>query len=274
MSYANFKSIVWSKHIQGELPKHTIFEPECDYAFKGEVGRGKTVKILGVARPTLGDYTGEAIGDPEIIPDSAMLMQIDQAKYFNFMVDDVDAAQGHEGLMTALMNEATRAMAEERDSYIAKLCATGCGNDTSSAVTINSKATAKSAVDGALTWLWDQGVSMSRDKVSIYLDPKTYMYLNDYILEVKNRNDRGLENGVLGRYMGADVKMTNNLYNDGSHDFLIVKTSKAVAFASAIDEIEAYRPQGLFSDAVKGLNTFGGKVVRPKELYAISATVS
>ena len=41
--------------------------------------------------------------------------------------------------------------------------------------------------------------------------------------------------------------------------------------ASAIDKVEAYRPQNLFSDAVKGLNLYGAKVIRPKELYVLKA---
>ena len=49
----------------------------------------------------------------------------------------------------------------------------------------------------------------------------------------------------------------------------MIRTKKAVAFASGIDETEAYRPEQLFSDAIKGLNTFGAKVVRPKEFYSI-----
>ena len=43
------------------------------------------------------------------------------------------------------------------------------------------------------------------------------------------------------------------------------------AHAGQINETEAYRPEGLFKDAVKGLDTYGAKVVRPKELYVVKA---
>jgi hypothetical protein len=49
----------------------------------------------------------------------------------------------------------------------------------------------------------------------------------------------------------------------------MIRTEKAIAFASQIQNVEAYRPEGLFSDAVKGLHVFGAKVVRPKELYGL-----
>lgn len=269
MSYANFKPLIWSKHIQHELPKFTVFEQDCDYQFSGEAGEGKTVKILGVARPTIGTYTGADIGAPETVPDSSVILPIDQAKFFNFMVDDVDEAQSIEGLMPALMTESTRAMAEQRDTYLAGLAALGAGAfSTSTAVT--TKANAKTLIDGAIQKLWEEGVSQ-KDDVTIYLNPKVYLLFQEYITETKTDNDAAIASGVLGRYAGAKIKMSNNFYNDGTDDYLFVKTSKAIAFCGGIDKVEAYRPQGLFSDAVKGLNTYGGKVVRPKELYVMKA---
>ena len=269
MAYTNFKPLIWSKHIQHELPKFTIFENDCDYKFSGEVGKGKTVKILGVAKPTIGNYTGADIGAPETVPDSSVYLPIDQAKFFNFMVDDVDEAQAQEGLMPALMTESTRAMAEARDSYIAQLCALNAGTTATSAK-IDTKALTKSAIDTGLVKLYENGVSQ-KDKVIIYLSPKLYTLMHDYIIETKTDNDGQLASGLSPMYSGANIKMSNNFYNDSTDDYLIIKTTKAVAFASGIESVEAYRPEGLFSDAVKGLNTYGGKVVRPKELYVIKA---
>lgn len=77
--------------------------------------------------------------------------------------------------------------------------------------------------------------------------------------------------GLIGLYNNAKVKITNNVYNDKTDDHIIIKSSKAYAFAEGINGVEAYRPEKLFSDAVKGLNTFGGKMVRPKESYTIKA---
>jgi hypothetical protein len=263
MAYANFKPTIWSAHIQHELPKFTVFEQGCNYQFSGDVGRGKTVNILGVTAPTIGNYTGADIGAPETQPGTTQTLLIDQAKFFNFMVDDVDEAQSVEGLMAALMEESTRAMAEERDKFIAQTIAAN-GDATAVTQAITSKATAKTAVDKALTALWNEGVPQG-GKITIYLNPEAYMYLADYIVEAKTDNDKLVASGVLGKYMGANVKMSNNF----ADNTLFVMTDKAVAFKGCIESVEAYRPEGLFSDAVKGLNTFGCKVVRPKELVLI-----
>lgn len=269
MSYANFKPIIWSAHIQHELKKYTLFKEDCDYKYEGEAGKGKTVKILGVGRPTIGDYTGQEIGAPETVPDSSVYLLIDQAKFFNFQVDDVDKAQSKEGLMPALMEEAARGLAENEDSYIAEALGKNAGKKSASAAITTEEAAAK-AIDDAFVWLWKNGVS-NKDKVTIYLSPEFYNLFKNRLVALKTNNDDLIAKGVVGMYNSAKVKMTNNVYNDGTDDYIIVKTSKAYAFCNGIDETEAYRPEKLFSDAVKGLDTYGGKMVRPKECYCIKA---
>ena len=46
----------------------------------------------------------------------------------------------------------------------------------------------------------------------------------------------------------------------------VMRTKRAVAFAEQLSEIEAYRPEMRFSDAVKGLHLYGAKVIYPTEL--------
>lgn len=268
MSYQNFKPTIWSAHIQHELPRFTVFEQDCDYRFKGEVKKGSRVKILGVSRPTIGDYTGQDIGAPETVPDNSVYLDIDQAKFFNFRVDDVDEAQSKDGLMAALMTESTRAMGECRDRFIASM-AKEAGR-TSRDLTVQSEEEAKKAVDDAFVYLWENGVS-EKDKVTIYLTPWFYNLFKNSLVSLSTDNPEYIKDGVIGIYNKARVKMTNNCLQEEGYDLMMVKTDKAIAFASSIDKVEAYRPEGYFADAVKGLNVYGGKVVRPKEMYVIKA---
>lgn len=269
MAYANFKPVIWSKYIEHELKKFTVFKEDCDYKFEGEVGKGKTVKILGVGKPTIGNYTGTKINDPEAVPDSSVTLEINQAKYFNFMVDDVDKAQAQEGLMNALMEEATRALAYEEDKFIgAQLAKTAGGKSASAGIATEEEAV--KAVDAAFEYLWSQGVS-NKDKVVIYVTPWFYNLFKNRLVALKTDNDDLIAKGVVGMYNNAKVKMSSFIHNDGTDDCMIVKTSKGYAFCNGINETEAYRPEGFFSDAVKGLDTFGGKAVRPKEIYCIKA---
>ena len=268
MAYSNFKPTVWSKHIQRELEKATVLQEDCNTEFEGEAKKGERVKILGVARPTIGTYTGQDIGAPEDVPDTAVYLPIDQAKFFNFGVDDVDKAQSVEGLMPALMAESSQALAIERDRYIASLAVEAGGFSNSTSVTTADAA--KTAVDKAFVWLWEHDVKIG-DDVVITVTPWFYNLFKDKLTTVATDNMEILRKGLVGTYNGARVKISNLLYNDGTDDYLMIRTKKAIAFAGQINETEAYRPEGLFKDAVKGLDTYGAKVVRPKELYVVQA---
>lgn len=266
MAYGNFKPIIWSKYIEHELKKFTVFKDDCDYRFEGEAGKGKTVKILGVGKPKIGDYTGTDIGGPEAVADSSVSLLIDQAKFFNFQVDDVDKAQAQEGLMAALMEEATRALAYEEDKFIGQQLAKNAGKKIKSKA-IATAEEAVAVIDEMFEELWNNGVS-NKDKVTIYVTPWFYNLFKNHIITLKTDNDDLIAKGIVGMYNGAKVKMSSFIHNDGTDDHIIVKTSKGYAFCNGINETEAYRPEGLFSDAVKGLDTFGGKAVRPKEIVA------
>lgn len=165
--------------------------------------------------------------------------------------------------MPALSQETTRALAECEDTFIAKAIATGAAfiTETTSITTADA---AKAELDKLFVQLWNNGVS-TKDKITLYLTPWFYDLFSNKLIELKTNNDALIAKDVLGMYKNASVKMTNNAYNDGTDDYIILKTSKAFAYANGINEMEAYRPEKLFSDAIKGLNTYGGKTVRPKE---------
>lgn len=272
MSYANFKETIWSKYIQHEKEKLLTFKADCDYKFEGEAKQGKQVKILGVGRPTIKTYVpGTEIDGAETPDDNSIFLNIDQYDYFNYGVDNIDKAQSKEGLMEALAEETTRGLAEKEDAYIAKVAALGTAEGgISDSIAVTTSTIAKKSIDGAFEWLWGKGVT-TKDKVTIYLPPWYYLLLQDKLVELKTQNDSLIAKGVLGLYNSANVKMSNQLYNDGTDDHIVIKTSKAIACCNGIDKLEAYSPEKSFMDAVKGLNTYGAKVIRPKELYVIKA---
>ncbi|MBE6038568.1 MAG: hypothetical protein E7218_05115 [Anaerofustis stercorihominis] len=268
MAYTNFKQTFWSKHIQSQLEKHCVLLEDCDFTYEGEVKHGEKIKVLGVGRPTISEYNSTDIGVAETVTDSAVELNIDQAKYFNFMVDDVDKAQGTPGLMEALTLESSRALAQERDTYIASLY-TQAG-ETSSSVAVSTPEDAKKAVDAAFEVLWNNGVKIGSD-VTVVLTPWFYNLFKDELTNRYTDNMELISQGIIGLYNGAAVKLSNNLYNDETDDYMFVKTKRAIAFAGQIQSTEAYRPEGLFADALKGLDVYGAKVVKPDEMYVIKA---
>lgn len=270
MSYENFKPTVWSKHIQHELPKFTVYKQDCDFKFEGEAAEGKRVKILGVARPTISKYVpGTDLAAPEEVADTSVYLDIDEYDSFNYIVDDIDKAQATEGLMPALAEETTRALAEAEDTFISTQISKGAGFK-SNTTKIATAEEAKAAIDKLFVQLWKNGVS-NKDKITLYLFPWLYDLFENKLTELKTDNDKLISDGVLGLYRGAKVKMSNNAYNDGTDDYAILKTSKGFAYCNGIDQMKAYTPEKRFADAIKGLNTYGGKAVRPKEIAVLKA---
>ena len=84
-------------------------------------------------------------------------------------------------------------------------------------------------------------------------------------------NSSAMSNGALGNLVGFEVFVSPNVAVDSSgYTKCLARTKRAVAFAEQINEIEAYRPELRFADAVKGLHLYGAKIVYPKEICLLS----
>lgn len=266
MSYTNFKPTIWSKQIQMDLEKLMVWRDICNTKFQGDAGKGKTVKIIGVTEPTIKKYVpGTNIAAPETPSDTSMELKIDQYDYFNILVDDVDQAQAHVDIMRYLLKGGATKLAETADTYISSLVKNA---KTSVVGDFSTPAKAKATIDEAFVKLWEAGVKTSRDTF-IVLSPATYSKFKNSMEENLTNNVQMLERGIFGYYNGATVKMSNNIFNDGTDDYLAVVKKDAITFANGIDETTAYKPEGQFADAVKCLHTYGAKVVRPEQVVAI-----
>ena len=267
MAYANFKPIIWSKFIQQTLEKKAKLVDFCNRQFEGEAKLGKTVRILNAPSPTISDYDQDTgLSAPETFAGTYTDLLIDQAKAFNFMVDDIDKMQSIKGLMDSILVEKSSKLLETREKFVGSLAKNA--TNASASTLVNTKALAKTAVDSALLFLREHDVALD-DNVHIELSPFIYQLFRDYIIDLKTDNVNLLNRGIVGMYDNATVVMSNCIYSDGTDDYCMVRTKNAIAFASAIDEMEAYRPEKYFADAIKGMNVYGGKIVRQNELYVI-----
>jgi len=58
------------------------------------------------------------------------------------------------------------------------------------------------------------------------------------------------------------------------HDKLFAGISIATAYVEQIVDVQSYKPEKRFGDAVKGLHVYGAKVVRPNNLAMLIASKS
>jgi len=86
-------------------------------------------------------------------------------------------------------------------------------------------------------------------------------------------SEQRLLNGYIGRAAGFDVLKSNNVPNtNGALYKIIAGHSIAWSYAEQVNQVEAYRPERRFADAVKGLHLYGGKTVRPTALAVLTAS--
>ena len=84
-------------------------------------------------------------------------------------------------------------------------------------------------------------------------------------------NQAILQNGLVGEAAGFQIHLSNNVPStSGAKSKVVAGTNQAGSFAEQLVELEAYRLEKNFSDAVKGLHVYGAKVVQPKALAVLT----
>nr|DAD87014.1 MAG TPA: Major capsid protein [Myoviridae sp. ctRRy11] len=282
MAYQNFIPTVWNEAIDRELERLCVFAEDCNRKYEGKVKeKGESVKILGVGKPTIKSIAfkdkNKNIDDAEEIEDTSIIMQINQIRYFNYKVGDIDKAQAVGGVMEALQAETSEGLANEVDTYIAgmankeeavKLYATApkCVAGTASTGEIN----VLKALRDARKYLTKNDVKQNTKIVATVDADFEDLFVEAYTDKNTNNSDN-LKNGAIGMYHKMLIKSSNNVATDKSGNSLImVRTQRAIAYVKALTHTEAYRPEKGFADAVKGFILFDAKIVRPKEMVVIN----
>lgn len=276
MAITNFQQTIWSKKIQTQLDTITSLKDHCDFQFQGDIKYAKEVKILNVARPTIRTYVPGTSLTREAGTDGSQLLQINQYRYFDFEVEDIDQAQSVPGLIENLTKEATLGLSEEADKYVASLVKADV-EATTPTVSIGTATDISGVTDGGIALietgfqrLYENNCKVS-DSYHLEITPEWYTVLRPYIIKLDTDNSELIKKGYVGKYGNALISIENLLatstVSSQTCKLAMLRTTKAIAFAGQIDKVEAYRPHDAFQDALKGLYVFGAKIVRPEQIF-------
>ena len=279
MSIAKFIPQIWSARLLEHLDKRHVYLNLLNRDYEGEIRNfGDTVKVNQIGDITVKDYKkGTPIEDPEDITGTQQLLTIDQAKYFNFAIDDVDNAQTNPKLMDKAMERAAYAMNDVVDQFAANLLAVNVHTDN----TIGTDGTpiVPTKTD-AYDYLVDLGVKLTEANVPVtgrwVVIPAFYhgLLLKDdrFVGNGTDFNKAIFEGGEVGTASGFTVYVSNNVPNtEGTKYKIIAGTEAAGSFAEQILETKAYSPEKSFADAVKGLHVYGAKVFQSKCIAVLTA---
>ena len=279
MALDNFIPEIWSARLLKHLDEDLVFKQLVNTDYEGEIRNvGDTVRVNRIGDIVVGSYTKDGeIGAPQQLSGEQLVLTIDQFKYFNFYVDDIDAAQQNPKTMDDAMNRAAFALAKEVDKYIAglytqagvKLDNSGAGYQVGTGT--GQKHPYDLVVDiveqmdthnipGAGRWIvippWFHAALLKSEEYKLaFQDYKT--------------------TGEIPVIAGIKVLMSTNLpivkISNVNHSVMLAGTNMAISFAQQLNKVEAYRPEKRFADAVKGLLLFGAKVFYPESLVSIVA---
>lgn len=255
--------------------------------YEGDIQKeGDTVRINMIGDVTINDHAPNTdIAPPEELDAAATTLTINQAKNFNFAVDDVDKVQSRNGgeLIPAAMESAANGLGNTRDRYIAGLytdiAPVNWIGDDSSPKSISGS----SAPEDAYNYLVDLGVLLDDNDTP---EDGRFVVVPPWFHGVIRKDDRWvgsgapaadqrLVKGLVGEAAGFKVLKSNNVPNVAGAKFKVIAGHRiAWSFAAQINKVETYRPERRFADAVKGLDLYGAKVVRPTNLAVLVATKS
>lgn len=270
MAIQNFIQTIWSRDIQKDLELKCKLVDNCLRSYEGDCKYARTVKILGVGEPTITAYDGSVALTYEKMTDKGQELTIDQQYSFSFLVDDIETAQSVPGLREEYQRKAVHGLAVKRDSYVAGLIkgvTTAANVTTATALTQDA---VKTAIDAGIVALRER--NFDEDGV-IEITPAVYNVFKNCLITLSTDNPEYIKKGKVGVYDGFDVIMSNNMAKDTTHAYCDIRGKKAIAFAGQINEVEAMRSEQHFADLVRGLDTFGAKVIDEARIQVVKVPV-
>lgn len=257
-------TIVGSKVLES-LKNNLVYKAMFNEDYTGNVAPGNAVTIVSPGSVTVRDYTVYTDMTEEAVTDSSQSLSIDQQKYYNIVLDDIDAVMSKPDVMAAYAREAVYQLNDTVDGYLVSLLAAGgtitgdLGDDTTP-LEINS-ANAASTLQLIARKLDDAKVP--RAGRYVVLPP---WYVEDMVaanLSNLTNNNEVAASGFVGRYAGFNILMSNNVPNTASAKYKIVAgTDIGATMAIALNQSEKVRHPDQFADKLRGLIVYGGKVTR------------
>ena len=278
MSYNNYKPQIWSNEVMTQLERKCVFAGLTNRQYEGNVkSAGDSVRILGVARPTISQTTDTnfTLEAPEEVPTSATVLNINQIRTFNYMVGDIDQQQAKGNLKPVLSGETTNALAEEIDSYIAGMALTKEAKMMNASALKIETSNILTELDKAWQYLVENNVPTS-EPINVVMSPRFWVLLKQKIMDLDTDNSKLIKTGQMAKYSNMNLIMSNAVAttNSDTVDNIMIMSEKAIAYVNPLTKTEAYRPESKMADAIKGFTLFDAKIVRPKELIVMNVKYS
>lgn len=305
MALENFISTIESEALINDRNENLVINASTVTDFIGDIRkRGDSVRVKTFGSPTIytlnldGSYTANEVAqgsragkgkdviqkgmpDAEDLSGAEILIPVNQAAMFHYSVGDIDIKQSDDKgrkLFAEARKKSSLSLAKKQDEYSAKVIAgykdcliddTASGISTNGVVTVcngtvENKTNVLDFVDIAVQLLQQNGIS---DNTPLVLEC-SFKFAR--ILK-KELRELATDNGEL--LNGRKVKMFDNIKivptksaTVENQEYTFVRTETSVAFINGNTDVENYRPQGKFAEAVIGYNIYDTAIIDPKAI--------
>lgn len=298
MSFTTFIKDVEAKKLLNERDKYLCLADHCTREWSGEIKKqGDSVTIYGFNRPTVwklqadGTYS-DGIGTNSLkgkgrdivqkgIPDAQELegyeinCKVNQVALFNYLVGDIDEQQSSvKGMLNKTRPKIAQEIAEQQDAHVRDVIVgtSECrvaGDAYASGIKLTSGA-AKEGEINILTFI-DEVVQQLKynnvkDSEKIYAEctPAFVRWLKVALRGVDTNNSTLVRGREVTTYNGIEFYQSNLMLKNNGEEYVFFRTGDSVAFFDPLTEMEPYRPEKGFSDAIKGINLYDAHVVDKK----------
>lgn len=303
---AKFIPDVWSGKMQVKFYLATCLSEITNNDWEGEIkDTGDKVIIRSIASITISNYTKGMVLTSQVPTSTPIELNIDQGKYFQVVLDDVDATQSDLKLMNSFTDDAGEQMKIVVEAAVfaavpAQAAAANKGN-AAGAISGNIRlglatgalpcyiskaqvgvgdgtaAAAKAVVDHIV----DMGTVLDEQSVPesgrfLLIPPMVANRVKKSDLKQVNftgDDTSPIRNGKLGIIDRFTVYVSNNLPKTGAELTIMAGTRDAISFASQLTKLETLRSTATFGDIVRGLNVFGFLVTKPEALVTSIVTI-
>lgn len=273
MSYEKFKANVMAAKIMEDRTRASAFINHTVREYEGllrNVGDSVTIKGAGkVAFQHSSDGKPIKLGDPQTPEGTNAILTVKQQDAFNFMVPDIDSAQGAKDALSLYRRQVSNELAMIQDRYIASMAQSPLAKMASANATQATKANILEMFDDAVQWL-QEGDVPTTEKVTAFVTPAAFKLIRQNDISLDTDNSKMLASGAVAKYNNLDIVISNNIVRDNGVDYCMIMTDKAIAFVDAITKIEAKRANDYIADEVRGVSLYDAKLIRPKELYVLN----
>lgn len=278
-----FSPVIYSQKVLLTLKKKAVVDAITNTEFEGEIKNfGDTVKIIKQPIVTVSDYTrGKTLQSQDLI-DEDITMSIDQAKAYQFYMDDIELAHEHVSYENMAVDSGSYAI---KDAY-----------DTNVLTAISSGVVTANNLGGVTVGFGNGNAYTPLDLISRFSrmlddqnvpDEGRWFVGSPAFYEALRREDSKLidaqvmgdsksivRDARLGLNMmihGFTLYKSNNLPTSGT--VMLAGHKMATSTAGSILKSEVLRDQNSFGNKYRGLFVFGRKVLRGEALVKATVTI-